>query len=205
MTTVPMPGRASSLIWVEHPDVAHRLASISAADFLHTLEDNLQGLLGKLSDLGPRVVFPLSMMSSESMGRNRIALVGEAAHVAPPIGAQGLNLSFRDIATLADILHTAKLEKQDLGSDDLLRRYDNARHGDVNSRARAVDLLNYSLTSQLIPVQLLRGAGVHALKALSPLRRRIMAAGLAPAGDPPPLMREADTRDATFASRRTTL
>ncbi|MCV0371431.1 FAD-dependent monooxygenase [Filomicrobium sp.] len=205
MTTVPMPGRASSLIWVEHPDVAHRLASISAADFLHTLEDNLQGLLGKLSDLGPRVVFPLSMMSSESMGRKRIALVGEAAHVAPPIGAQGLNLSFRDIATLADILRTAKLEKQDLGGDDLLRRYDNARHGDVNSRARAVDLLNYSLTSQLIPVQLLRGAGVHALKALSPLRRRIMAAGLAPAGDPPPLMREADTRDATFASRRTTL
>lgn len=206
MTTVPMPGQASSLIWVEHPDVARRLATGNPTNFRNTLQDNLQGLLGKVRDVGPRVVFPLSMMSSETMGRNRIALVGEAAHVAPPIGAQGLNLSFRDIATLADLLHTAKKQNGDLGSEDLLRRYDDARSGDVHSRARAVDLLNHSLTSQFIPVQLLRGAGVHALKAVSPLRRRVMAAGLAPAGDPPPLMRaEATRQSATFASERTTL
>lgn len=189
MTTVPIPGRASSLIWVEHPDVAHRLAREDEAAFARTLMDNLQGLLGDVSDIGPRVVFPLSMMSAESMGRGRIALVGEAAHVAPPIGAQGLNLSFRDVATLAELVGEAKSLGKDAGETPLLERYNAARRGDVRSRGMAVDLLNHSLTSQLIPVQLLRGAGIHALKAISPLRRQVMAAGLAPGGEPPPLMR----------------
>lgn len=189
MTTVPMPGRASSLIWVEHPDVARRLATSDEAAFTRTLMDNLQGLLGDVSNIGPRVVFPLSMMSAECMGRQRIALVGEAAHVAPPIGAQGLNLSFRDVATLAELAGEAKSQGEDLGGARLLERYNAARRGDVRSRGMAVDLLNHSLTSQLIPVQMLRGAGIHALKAISPLRRQVMAAGLAPGGEPPPLMR----------------
>lgn len=190
MTTVPMPGRASSLVWVERPDVARRLANLDEAAFACTLMDNLQGLLGDVSNIGPRVVFPLSMMAAESMGRSRIALVGEAAHVIPPIGAQGLNLSLRDVAALAELAGEAKARGEDLGKDAFLERYDSARRGDVRSRGLAIDLLNHSLTSQLIPVQLLRGAGIHALKAIPPLRRSVMAAGLAPAGEPPALMRE---------------
>jgi len=189
MTTVPMPGKESSLIWVEHPDVAERLASLDEAQFIQTLNENLQGLLGDVLSIGPRVVFPLSAMAAASMGRSRIAILGEAAHVAPPIGAQGLNLSLRDVACLADLAGQAKAAGEDIGSDRLLVSYEKARRGDVKSRGIAVDLLNHSLTSELIPVQLLRGAGIHALKAFAPLRRSVMAAGLAPAGEPPPLMR----------------
>jgi 2-octaprenyl-6-methoxyphenol hydroxylase len=207
MTTVPLPGRASSLIWVEHPDVARRLAAADEGAFTRTLMDNLQGLLGTVSNISQRAVFPLSTMQAESMGRNRIALVGEAAHVAPPIGAQGLNLSLRDIATLAELAGEAKAAGEDLGGERLLEKYNAARRADVRSRGLAVDLLNHSLTSQLIPVQLLRGAGIHALKAISPLRRSVMAAGLAPGGEPPPLMRADPATAATppFASRSPTL
>lgn len=206
MTTVPMPGAASSLIWVEHPDVARRLAAQDEATFARTFSGNLQGLLGDVSNIGPRVVFPLSMMAAECMGRNRVALVGEAAHVAPPIGAQGLNISLRDVATLAGLLGEAKRQGSDLGSSRLLERYNDARRGDIRSRGATVDLLNHSLTSQLIPLQLLRGAGMHALKAIAPLRRRVMAEGLAPAGEPPPLMRATPAPNTPpFAGRPATL
>lgn len=207
MTTVPIPSNASSLIWVEHPDVARRLADADEATFTRILSDNLQGLLGDVSNIGPRVVFPLSMMSAESMGCNRIALVGEAGHVAPPIGAQGLNMSLRDVATLAQLAGEAKTMGQDPGSNRLLERYNDARRADIRSRGLAVDLLNHSLTSQLIPVQLMRGAGMHALKAIGPLRRKVMAEGMAPAGEPPPLMRRDPSLStpAEFASRPATL
>lgn len=206
MTTVPMPGNASSLIWVEHPDVASRLAALDEATFTRILGDNLQGLLGDVSNIGPRVVFPLSMMSAESMGRNRIALVGESGHVAPPIGAQGLNLSLRDVATLAELVGEAKTNGEDPGGTRLLERYNDARRADIHSRSLTVDLLNHSLTSQLIPVQLMRGAGMHALKAIGPLRRRVMMEGMAPAGKPPPLMRPAPASGAQeFARRPATL
>lgn len=107
MTVVPMPGRRSSLVWVELPDVAERLAGLGEAAFMEVLEKNLMGLLGSVFELGPRACFPLSHMAAKSMSRNRIVLVGEAGHVMPPIGAQGLNLSFRDAAVLAELVAAA--------------------------------------------------------------------------------------------------
>lgn len=187
-TTVPMPGLASSLVWVERPAIAHRLAGMQQAEFRAALETRLHGLLGAVGEIGPRRAFPLSGLEAERLGHNRVALVGEAAHVIPPIGAQGLNLGLRDVAALAETLATARSRAADIGADDVLGAYHQARARDVASRTLGVDLLNRSLLSELLAAQLARGAGLHALKSVAPLRRWAMAAGMAPPGPLPRLM-----------------
>ncbi len=101
-TVVPMPGNASSLVWVERPSVAERLMSYDDKTFTQMLESRLGGMLGLVSNISPRAAFPLTSVHAKRMAANRVALIGEAGHVMPPIGAQGLNLSFRDAAVLAE-------------------------------------------------------------------------------------------------------
>jgi len=188
LTVVPSPGLSSSLVWVERPAVAQRLASLDETVFRGALETRLQGLLGPVGDIGARSVFPLSGLTVDAAGRNRVALVGEAAHVVPPIGAQGLNLGLRDAAILADCVADALKTGQDIGGPDMLSAYARARRMDIASRAWSIDLLNRSLLSGLLPVQLLRGAGLHALKAIKPLRRLVIREGLSPSFVAPRLM-----------------
>ncbi|HRY08272.1 MAG TPA: UbiH/UbiF family hydroxylase [Hyphomicrobiaceae bacterium] len=189
-TTVPMPGNRSSLVWVERPEVAAHLAADDDATFRRALEHRLHGLLGTIGELSPRVVFPLSGLTAKSFGKNRVALIGEAGHVIPPIGAQGLNLGFRDAAALADCVCEALSEGRDIGGDETLTAYDHARRADVASRSWSIDLLNKSLLSPVLPVHLARGAGLFALKSISPLRRLVIREGLQPSFVEPMLMRE---------------
>ena len=180
LTVVPMPGSASSLVWVETPAEAQRLAALDEAAFRAELERRLQGLLGTIGDIRPRAVFPLSGLEASSFGRNRIALIGEAAHVIPPIGAQGLNLGLRDSAVLADCVADAMHAGRDPGLAPTLDAYTALRRPDVASRVTAIDVLNKSLISDLVPVHLARGLGLVALKTVGPLRRRAIREGLAP-------------------------
>jgi 2-octaprenyl-6-methoxyphenol hydroxylase len=180
LTVVPMPGSASSLVWVETPAEAQRLAALDEAAFRAELERRLQGLLGTVGDIRPRAVFPLSGLAANSFGRNRIALIGEAAHVIPPIGAQGLNLGLRDGAVLADCVADAAHAGRDPGLAATLETYTALRRPDVASRVTAIDVLNKSLISDLVPVHLARGLGLVALKTVGPLRRRAIREGLQP-------------------------
>lgn len=189
-TTVPLPGNASSLVWVERPAAVERLMGLADEAFREALESRLQGLLGRVSGVGPRAAFPLSGLTAQRFARSRIALIGEAAHVIPPIGAQGLNLGFRDAAHLAELVSRALDRNADPGGDNLLRAYDRARRSDVMGRTLAVDLLNRSLLSSFLPIQLARGFGLHLLNALSPLRRYVMRQGLDAELELPDLMRE---------------
>jgi 2-octaprenyl-6-methoxyphenol hydroxylase len=188
LTTVPMSGASSSLVWVERPEEASRLKDLPSDLFATELEHRLQGLLGAISEIGPRSVFPLSGLTADRLGHKRVALVGEAAHVLPPIGAQGLNLGFRDAAVLADVAGTAKVSGQDPGADATLADYARQRAGDVLSRTMAVDLLNRSLISGLLPLHLARGAGLHLLGAFPALRQLIMREGMQPSITLPRLM-----------------
>jgi 2-octaprenyl-6-methoxyphenol hydroxylase len=190
-TVVPLPHDGtsdwSSLVWVERTPVAERLTTLDDAAFTAALSERLHGLLGRVSDVAPRKAFPLGGLSTRTLGANRIALVGEAGHVLPPIGAQGLNLGMRDAACLADCVLSAK--GGDIGADAILAAYTAARKSDVATRTTAVDLLNRSLLVDLLPVNLARGLGVHVLRALPALKRQVMAAGLQPPGNLPSLMR----------------
>lgn len=189
LTAVPLPGRASSLVWVETPEEAERLMALDDEAFARTLDDRLHGLLGTVSGIGPRGAFPLSGLTARRFADRRIALVGEAAHVIPPIGAQGLNLGFRDAAVLAEHVAEAAADGRDIGARALLQAYDRARRQDVLTRTAAVDLLNRSLISDVLPLQLARGLGLFAMNAVPPLRRFVMRQGMAPERHIPALMR----------------
>lgn len=189
LTTVPMPGLRSSLVWVDRPEQAARLAKLDDEKFRAALEARLQGLLGTLGTIGSRSIFPLAGLSAETAGRNRVALVGEASHVIPPIGAQGLNLGLRDAAALADCVAEALHSGRDIGGPETLAAYAGARVADVASRVIGVDLLNRSLIADILPTHLARGIGLHVLSAIGPLRRLVVREGLQPSFSTPSLMR----------------
>ena len=188
LTTVPLPGRRSALVWVEEPGEARRLAGLAEAVFAAELEERLQGILGTVGDVGPRAVHALGGRRTERMGAARIALVGEAAHVVPPIGAQGLNLGLRDAAALADCVAGAKARGEDIGGEATLATYTKARAGDVLARSVSIDLLNRSLLLELLPLDMLRGAAAHALASFPALRKLLMQQGMGLAGPLPSLM-----------------
>lgn len=189
LTTVPLPGLCSSIVWAEEPREARRIASLADEEFAALLEERLQGVLGAIHSPGPRLLYPLSGSSTERMAARRIALVGEAAHVIPPIGAQGLNLGLKDAAALADCSAKARALGQDVGGAEALAAYQRARGADVAARSVAIDLLNRSVLADFLPLDLLRGAAVHALANSSALRRLLMQGGLGVAGELPRLMR----------------
>ncbi|MEC9368725.1 MAG: UbiH/UbiF family hydroxylase [Pseudomonadota bacterium] len=187
-TTVPLPGRSSSLVWVARTEEAQRLMALPDDRFAAEIERRTGPLLGTVTRNGPRSAFPLSGLTPEKFAARRIALVGEAAHVIPPIGAQGLNMGFRDAAILADLAGSAN-RTGDPGMASVMAAYDAARRGDVTSRTFAIDIVNRSLLSGLLPIQAARGAGLHLLNSVGPLRRFVMRQGLSPQSGIPPLMR----------------
>ncbi|MBX3532310.1 MAG: UbiH/UbiF family hydroxylase [Rhizobiaceae bacterium] len=176
-TQVPLPGQRSSIVWVERPETAQALAALSDADLALRAEARMESLLGKLAVDGGRQVHRLGEASASRLAARRVALVGEAAHLIPPIGAQGLNLGCADIDALASI---AANNRDDPGSAAALADYDRRRRADVMARSTAVNLLNHSLLSGLLPAQIARAAGLAALGSLAPLRGFFMREGLKP-------------------------
>ncbi|MEX0841941.1 MAG: FAD-dependent monooxygenase, partial [Xanthobacteraceae bacterium] len=188
-TLVPLPGRRSSLVYVTDPATARSVADMDDAALAAELERRAHSILGKLTIEAGRGVFPLAVEMARRFAAERVALVGEAAHVLPPIGAQGLNLGLRDAATIAEVVVDSRRAGADIGGADLLSRYDALRRPDVTARTLAVDLLNRTLLSDFLPLQGARQFGFSLLRCLGPLRRAVMREGIAPAASQPRLMR----------------
>ena len=177
---VPLPGDRSSVVWVSEPREIERLMALSDEELSNAAEARSHSILGKLRVEPGRSRFPLAIEQPASFATARVALVGEAAHVVPPIGAQGLNMGLRDAADIADTVGDALAAGEDPGSAAALGRYASARRPDVMSRTFAIDLANRSLLSAFLPMQSLRAAGLHLIGAFGPLRRLAMREGLAP-------------------------
>lgn len=188
-TLVPLPGRRSSLVSVTDPDSAEALAAMDDGVLASEIERHAHSLLGKMSAEPGRGIFPLAVERADAFARNRIALVGEAAHVVPPIGAQGLNLGLRDAATIAEIVADARRDGGDVGAPEVTARYDRQRRADVMSRTIAVDVLNRSLLTDFLPAQGARGLSLYLVDRIAPLRRALMREGTTPAAAQPRLMR----------------
>lgn len=188
-TIVPLPGDRSSLVWVLDPGSAEEFSNFDDAALAVRIERASHSILGKVSVEGERGLFPLRVARSRRFADRRVALVGEAAHVIPPIGAQGLNLGLRDAATIAELVVTAHRNGTDIGNDDTLSRYDHMRRADVGTRTLAIDILNRSLLSDFLPLQSARGLGLYMLGRVGPLRRAVMREGIGPAAAQPRLMR----------------
>ncbi len=177
---VPLPGDRCSVVWVASPKEAERLRGLGDEELSDAVERQSHSILGRMTVEGGRHVFPLVIERPRQFAQKRVALVGEAAHVIPPIGAQGLNMGLRDAADIAAIVREAIATGNDPGAPNALRRYDMARRADVLSRTFAIDVANRSLLSDLLPVQSLRAAGLHLIGSVGLLRRLAMREGLAP-------------------------
>ncbi|MEP9390444.1 UbiH/UbiF family hydroxylase [Mesorhizobium sp. KR9-304] len=176
-TQVPLPGDRSSLVWVVNPKTAEELAALDDASLSERVEEQMQSILGRVAVEPGRQVYPLGATLPVRFAQNRVALVGEAAHVFPPIGAQGLNLGIRDVRDLVQIVTE---NRNDPGTERALSAYDRRRRPDVLARAGAVNLLNLSLLSDMLPVQLARSAGLGMVGGFAPLRALFMREGLQP-------------------------
>jgi 2-octaprenyl-6-methoxyphenol hydroxylase len=176
-TQVPLPGQRSSLVWVQSPSDAQARSELSLAELSNVVEERMQSLLGKVTVEDGVQIWPLSSMMAHRSGKGRVALIGEAAHVFPPIGAQGLNLSLRDVMALTDIL-CARTELPIAA--DTGNQFDRKRRADIMTRTASVDVLNRSLLSDFLPMQVLRAAGLHILAAVPPFRSIVMREGIEP-------------------------
>ena len=178
-TLVPLPDRnggpASAVVWMETgPEVA-RLAALPVAEFEAAINERSCGILGALRLDSARTVWPIITQAAERMVATRVALIAEAAHVMPPIGAQGLNMSLADLSALLDL---AVANPASLGSAEMLAAFERKRHLEVKARLAGVDLLNRTSMLGEPFLRDLRAGTLNALYSLGPIRKTLMKAGL---------------------------
>lgn len=179
-TLVPLPGDMSSIVCVETAEGAASLCALAPEALAGELERRAHSILGEFKLASDVKSFPLSGMNANRLAGDRIALIGEAAHVFPPIGAQGLNLSLRDIMDLTAVVEGARLRTIDPGDRTILQHYEKKRTRDIATRTNAVDILNRSLLTPFLPVQAARGLGLYVVNRIAPLKRFLMREGMAP-------------------------
>ncbi|MGB6657136.1 MAG: FAD-dependent monooxygenase [Methylovirgula sp.] len=182
-TLVPLVARdgaehRSSLVWLmSRREAAHRRALAPDALALE-IEREVEGIFGNMRLDGGCGFFPMMGMSVTRLAARRIALLGEAAHAFPPLAAQGLNLSLRVIGTLVECRAEARARGTEIGL--ALRRSAEARRPDIALRISAIDVLNRSLLSDFLPVEIARGFGSLAFATIGPLRRAVILEGILP-------------------------
>jgi len=177
-TLVPLPGNMSSVVWVEYNDDAKQLAAINRSAFEQTLQDKSHSILSAITlEAGPQLS-PLKALKAKALIAPRVALVAEAAHVLHPLGAQGLNLSIRDAAALAEVIIDAVNLGLDPGSTTILKKYQARRQRDIEMRVRGTDLFNKFVSTSSPFMRNLRRAGIKTVGSLSILRDLAMREGL---------------------------
>jgi len=189
LTTVPLRDSRSSLVWMLDPGRAGALRDATPEDFARVLQSELHGLLGRVSEVGPRRVFPMRGLVASTFATNRTLLMGEAAHVVPPLGAQGLNMSFRDAATAFELIGKARAAGEDIGGVGLTAEYDRRRRRDILPRQGVIHAVNASLLSDWALPNAARAFGIAAGARIPALRKAIVRQGLGESEDLPELMR----------------
>jgi len=178
-TLVPLPDRGgrpcSAIVWMERGAEADRLAALPVPEFEEEMNLRSCGLFGPLTLVTRRSLWPIISQVAERMQGQRTALVAEAAHVVPPIGAQGLNMSLADLRVLLDL---ATADPGGIGNAAMLERYERARHLEVQARVTGIDMLNRASMIGAQPLRDLRAGALNALYSMAPVRRTLMRAGL---------------------------
>ncbi len=188
-TFVPMAGNTSSVVWVEKTEEAQRILRLKKQDFQQLLQDRSRGFLGVVTVESAPESWPLSFLKAERLTAPRLALVAEAAHVLSPIGAQGLNLSLRDVAALAETIIDAARLGEDIGGPLVLARYEKRRRLDIQTRTLGIDTLNRAVADERPLVGRLRRLGLKGMQSVPPLKSLAMHQGLAPTVDDGRLVR----------------
>jgi len=178
-TLVPLPdhdGRpCSAVVWMVPGAEAQRLTALDPERFAAEATTRSAGLFGALTLASRRLSWPIISRLADRMSARRTALMAEAAHVVPPIGAQGLNMSLADLGTLLEL---AQATPDRLGAPVMLDAYHRRRHPEVRLRVEGVNLLNRTSMAEAGMVRDLRALGIRALHDVAPVRRGLMRLGL---------------------------
>lgn len=184
-TTVPLPGNASSLVWMGPPNIIDSLLFRTGQELAMEIQIVTRGTLGLISNVSPPKAFPMRGLRARSFAANRTLLTGETAHAFPPVGAQGLNMSLRDVGHAVDVV----LGHDDAGSPAAMADYHGRRSRDVTERQAIISAMNTSMLAEFLPLDLMRVGALSAISAFPPLRQLVMRQGLAPATNLPYAMR----------------
>ena len=189
LAILPLPGNQSSIVWSETETNAAAFNALPDADYLDMLRPRFGDFLGDISLAGARFTYPLNLTLAQKLVAERVALVGDAAHGVHPIAGQGLNAGMRDVAALAQVMSEAKQRGEDIGSIQVLKRYEEWRRFDNAALALATDTFNKLFSNDNPLLRLGRDVGMGLINAVPGLRRGFVreAAGLT--GDMPQLMR----------------
>ncbi len=182
-TFVPMPGNQSSIVWVEKTEDAKKYLAMKREEYERAIQDRTNGYLGTITLKSNPESWLLMMLSSEKLTGERAVIAAEAAHVMSPIGAQGLNLSLRDIATLAEVITDAARLGEDIGSANVLGRYERRRHLDIKSHVVGIDNYNRAVANDIALVKDMRRLGLKSVEKIPGLKNFAMQQGLLPSMD----------------------
>lgn len=189
MTPAPDAPDRSSIVWTERTALAPGLLALDPDRFQAELAGRFGDHWGAVRAVGPRFSYPLGVVWAERMVDDRLALVGDAAHVIHPIAGQGLNLGIRDAAALAEAVVDARRLGLDLGGADALRRYGRWRTLDTVLLTGVTDGLNRLFSNAIPPIRLARRLGLAAVERIAPLKRLYMRHAMGTVGDLPRLAR----------------
>ena len=187
--SLPLTGKRSSLVWTETRAEAARIVALDADEFHRELEQRFGLHLGEIKALDKPHAFPLSYFVARSFIGERLALIGDAAHVIHPIAGQGLNLGLKDVAALAEVVVDAARLGIDFGQTDVLERYQRWRRFDTMAMGLATNSLNFLFSNKSTLLRTVRDIGLGLVDRAPPLKNMFIrqAAGLS--GDVPRLLR----------------
>ena len=186
---LPMTGDRSSLVWVEPEARVGMYMELEDSEFLQEIRERVGDYLGELSLIGPRYTYPLSLMHAKRYTAARVALAGDAAHGMHPLAGQGVNLGFRDVAVLHELIVSRHRLGLDFGDGATLARYERWRSFDNVAMLAATESLNRLFSNAIPPVRLARGLGLWAVGQLPGVKRFFMKHAMGLMGDVPPLLK----------------
>jgi len=185
---LPLTGRRASIVWSDKTSAVKAALALGDDAFAGELSRRFGDHLGAVKPIGPRLSYPLALQMAESYTSERLALIGDAAHVVHPIAGQGLNMGLRDAAALAEVASGAASTGLDIGGAEL-EAYAQWRRADNRMLSTVTDQLNRLFSNRAAPLRHLRRLGLAAVDGSRAAQTFFMSEAAGELGDLPPLLR----------------
>lgn len=187
---LPMLNNRSCLVWSEDSELASHVIQLPEADFLLEIEKRLGTHLGKFKIVGKRFTYPLNMVLAKEFIAERFALVGDSAHGIHPIAGQGINIGFRDVAVMVELITEAMKLGQDIGGQALLQHYQRWRRFDALGTGFVMDSLTHLFSNAIPPVRTARRIALDTVNSIASLKKFFMKEAMGISGDLPKMMQK---------------